>query len=1008
MTTFTPNPGQAQAIAAPAAKPVRVVAGAGTGKTEVIARRFVHLLAQHRDWRPENILVLTFSEKAAAEMRARIFQAVTQAQLGFERLDMAAAFIGTFHSFGARLLNDYSLRAGIDPELPLLSELDTQAQLEQAQEEFLETGYQMVYGNFDPLAVDGYDWEDGGPMEVAVKLLGQVRNQAISADEFQRQVVDINPPSDQHRVLAPLTGWVYRTYARALEEQGQLDFDRQINGVITLLESDPALQADVRKRYHALLVDEYQDTNHAQERLLAALAPVGLNGVTVVGDPRQAIYVWREARVENIAGFAGSAADRCEAPLTENRRSLRPILDVANRAIAGYEAGTPPEFDPADLLYPHSDHEHFEGTVVNLQAAPTREAEATAIVGWIRQARAAGYANRDIALLLRARTYLTTYTDALMAAGIPFELSAGEAFYLRPEILDAVHLVNVCCNPAAELSLARVLLGPAVGLTQAQLAELKRLARGRLWPVVTGEEVVEVGAEISSCLSRFQSWQAEAGRQRSLLTPAAFVAWIIHRCGLDAVADPVGERALSKLMAVAQTYATDHPAALLPELAGYLLQLVENLSREKAPELNVDSDAVWVLTAHASKGLEFPVVISADCRQKVRPHRDWSPFHESGVGLVFPEEGTHEPPEFVERMRRARNEARCLWYVTLTRAKRRLILTATNDKELVNGQYARAETFFEDLWNKQVTDPIRGVVLGQAPPAIGQGAATSIAPASSAPTRVSVDQLRHRLAEPRREFSFSPSAFRRFEDCPASYRYYSLTSLGWLASEETVDGDEEMRSQGAAMGSVFHSAVASHARLPGATASDLLAAVLPDLLSTLASEQLDRIHGWLERYLVSQIGKAPPRLEAVERRLSLTFEFGNVRLNMSGVADRLEPQQLIDYKTDADASHLVERYGDQLRLYALAARQAGLLALASQLALYHAPTGVMVDVPFDLADDERLSAKLLALAQFLGLDGSNALAIPGEHCRWCAARASVCEVGRNWWGDHEGAATTTQ
>jgi len=303
-------------------------------------------------------------------------------------------------------------------------------------------------------------------------VIHQLRNQGIRWDEFERQARAAQSSSAGQQVLGPLIAWLYRAYLEQLAERGRLDFDRLIMDAAVLVERDTALRLALGQTYRAILVDEYQDTNYAQERLLRALAAGRMANVTVVGDPRQAIYVWREARVENIAGFPGDGGPRVEAPLVENRRSLAPILAVANRAIDGYEFGQPPEFDPADRLAPSPDTPAFTGAVVSLQAAPNREAEAQAVASWIERLRAEGFQYRDIALLIRARTYMPQYLAALEAAGIPVEVSAGDAFYTRPEILDAIHLLRVCVDPADDLSLARVLLSPAVGLNQAQVAEL--------------------------------------------------------------------------------------------------------------------------------------------------------------------------------------------------------------------------------------------------------------------------------------------------------------------------------------------------------------------------------------------------------------------------------------------------------------------------------------------------------------------------------------------------------
>ena len=481
MTEFTPNAGQQQAINAPFDQPVLVIAGAGTGKTEVISRRFVRLLEQHPNLLPKEILVLTFSNRAAAEMRARIFRAVTQASLGFTRLDLAAADMSTFHAFGIRLLGDSSLLASIDAELPLLTDADVQKLLDELQQEFLADGFASAYGEFDPVGNEKYDWKGDKPFKAAWAIFNQLRSQGLSSQEFHNSVAAVEAPSDEHRILAPLVDWLHRAYLARLAKRNQLDFDRIVTEAAGLLDRNPMLQARVRAQYRFLLVDEYQDTNFAQERLLRSLAASGLSNVTVVGDPRQAIYIWREARVENINDFPGEGRARFSAPLNENYRSLEPILSVANRAIQGYEFGSPAEFSVDDKLEAWEPHRHFKGTVVDLQPSPTREAEAKAIIAWINQARHEGYPYRDIAILIRARAYLSAYTDALEKAQIPFELSSEDAFYTRPEILDAIHLLRTCLNPADELSLARSLLSPAarLGAAASRRAETLR-ARGAL------------------------------------------------------------------------------------------------------------------------------------------------------------------------------------------------------------------------------------------------------------------------------------------------------------------------------------------------------------------------------------------------------------------------------------------------------------------------------------------------------------------------------------------------
>jgi ATP-dependent DNA helicase UvrD/PcrA len=991
--TFIPNSGQERAINAPLDRPIRVVAGAGTGKTEVIAQRYLYLLREHH-LRPENILVLTFSEKAAAEMRARILLAVSQAGLGWRRLDLAAASISTFHSFCARLLSDHSLRAGINPDLPLLSEIEAAQEMQELMDEFLEEGFREAYPSFDPLSSEAYSWVDGGPSGDAQQVIAQLRNQAVQLHEFQQEVKAVKDKTDAYRILTPLVTWLYGKYTSRLQEHGQLDFDRQIMDAAALLEENSDLRERLRQQYRAVLVDEYQDTNYAQERLLRVMGSDGQANVTVVGDPRQAIYVWREARVENIARFPGGGL-RYEAPLTENWRSLKPILDVANRAIDGYELEQQPEFIPGDILYPCVDNEAFTLPVVTLQAAATREEEAKTVVAWVRDALAHGFQYRDIAILIRARTYLSTYTDALKATGIPFELSAETAFYTRPEILDAIHLLHVCIDPSRELSLARVLCSSVVGLAQNEVARLSRSGARHLWPAVLNPAVADMAGEPLERLAQFRGFWQEAQRQRWLLAPAAFLGWALLESGLGGNGDPAARRALNKLLTLGQDYEAMHPADTLSELAAYLALALEFEPPKKAPELNTGADAVRVLTNHAVKGLEFSVVIAIDNRQKVKPSREFNPFHEPDVGLVIPDREVTNL-HFDRRMRRMRNEARSLWYVLLTRAKKRLVVTATNE-DVAAGAELKGKTFFEELWSKEKADPTPGVELGGAPVEAGPLGAPAPSPDwhTQQPAAEALrEQLGIRVSNGKPNFRFSATAFRRYQQCPAAYRLYHLTGLGGIL--EAQDGDVEQGAAGGMLlGQLFHAAVAAHAGRPDAGRGDLLQAIPLEIWDTLDGEQQARLQKWIDLYLQSELAGNVPAVESVERPLTLTLEFDSARLILRGIADRIEPSRLVDYKTEADSGALVEEYEDQLRLYALAARGEGLLAPDALLVLYHAPTGTQIPVPFDEKDQKRLLGSLESFASTLAHPAAAFPSRPGAFCLWCAGRGVICPVGKN-------------
>jgi hypothetical protein len=213
-------------------------------------------------------------------------------------------------------------------------------------------------------------------------------------------------------------------------------------------------------------------------------------------------------------------------------------------------------------------------------------------------------------------------------------------------------------------------------------------------------------------------------------------------------------------------------------------------------------------------------------------------------------------------------------------------------------------------------------------------------------------------------------------------------------AEPPAKGGAPENNGGAQMGTVFHAAAAAHAKLEGATAESLLRAVDAAELGRLTPEQRETVRGWLERYLQSDLGRERPRPESMERELTLTLEFEPARLVMRGKADRLEPRRLVDFKTDAKVEGLTQLYSDQLRLYALAARRAGWLQPEAEIAIYHAPTGGYLKVPFTREDEAQLMDKLADFAQNLAQPEPAFPPVRSDLCRWCAARQTVCQLGR--------------
>jgi DNA helicase-2/ATP-dependent DNA helicase PcrA len=607
------------------AGPLLVLAGAGSGKTRVIVHRIARLVAEEGvvPWR---VLAVTFTNKAAGEMRERL-----EHLLGTSAHEL---WVQTFHAFGARFLRREAARAGLGPSFPIYDDDDQ---------------LRLVKGILAELGAD-----DGETLTArgALSRIDRWKGVALRPGEIA---------PGQYDAEAALAKEVYTRYELALARAGACDFGDLLMRPVRLLEEDEALRRRWSERFEHLLVDEFQDTNPVQYRLLRLLT--GSRGnVCVVGDDDQAIYRWRGADVENILGFDKDFPGARVVKLERNYRSTRTVLDAAHAVIS--KAGRrrekrlwtdAPPGDPLALVVGQDEHD-----------------EADRIARAVSAERARGTPGDEIAVLYRTNAQSRPIEQALRSARIPYVIVRGTSFYERAEVKDAAAYLRLALEPRSDLDLDRIVNRPPRGIGDRTVERLAAHARDR--GLARYDALAEVDAieglkpQARRALGALRDTIAGLARDVPGLDAGIAVQEVLSRTGLLARheadhTDEGAERAenLLELVAAAREFdeailgtppPRDPDEPVPPPLARFLEQIAL-LGEADAP---TPEGRVSLMTLHAAKGLEFVAVFLSGLEEGTFPREPW---------------GDLSPREEAD----AADEERRLCYVGMTRAKRRLTLS---------------------------------------------------------------------------------------------------------------------------------------------------------------------------------------------------------------------------------------------------------------------------------------------------------------------------------------------
>jgi len=570
--------------------PLLVVAGAGSGKTRVITRRVAHLV--RTGVAPRQIVALTFTNKAAREMRARIDALVPAADL----------WVCTFHSFCARVLRRFAERVGRTPEFSIYDTDDRDGLLKEILKE----------RGFDELR----------PAQVA-QAITRAKNGLGAADASG--------------LRGPRVAEAARVYEERLAAANALDFDDLLVYAGRVLEGDTEVCARVRERARFLLVDEYQDTNEPQYRVLRALALPERN-VCATGDPDQSIYRWRGATIRNILDFERDFPGARVVTLDRNYRSTKAVLAVAN-AVIRHNVG----------------RLHKELRTSNPDGVPVQEVrclhegdEALAVVAATRRWIAAGRCTQDVAVFYRVNAQSRAIERAFAQSGVPYRIVGAVEFFKRREVKDVLAYVRLARNPRDAAAFLRVANVPPRGIGERSLARVLDAAGAR--GVAPREALRDPEALAASGRARRTLEELGALLDRIEALPAAdpaeFLKRVVEETRYDAFVAEETDRAenVRELVNAAAEYALREPEG---GIDGFL---EENALASDQDAYDAAADAVTLMTVHSAKGLEFPCVAVTGLEEEVFPHalsvRD---------------------PDAVEEERR-------LFYVAVTRAREELAL----------------------------------------------------------------------------------------------------------------------------------------------------------------------------------------------------------------------------------------------------------------------------------------------------------------------------------------------
>ncbi|WP_407709008.1 DNA helicase PcrA [Arthrobacter nitrophenolicus] len=644
------NPQQEEAVKH-AGSALLIVAGAGSGKTRVLSNRIAYLIATGRAHHGE-ILAITFTNKAAAEMRERV-----EALVGGRAKIM---WISTFHSSCVRILRQEAANVGLKSNFSIYDSADSLRLVTQ-----VSKALDLDPKKFAPKAIQ--------------HKISALKNELIDADSYA-SAANYNDPFEQ------AVAEVYKGYTQRLRQANAMDFDDLIAETVFMFRAFPALAESYRRRFRHVLVDEYQDTNHAQYALVREIVGEGpgASELTVVGDSDQSIYAFRGADIRNIVEFEKDYPEARTIKLEQNYRSTQNILSAANSVISRNPNRPEKRLWTAEgeghkIIGYVGENEHDEAQFIAKEIDRLQDED--------------NLRPGDVAIFYRTNAQSRSIEDVLVRVGLPYKVVGGTRFYERKEIKDALAYLRVLVNPDDDVNLRRVLNEPKRGIGDraegavAALAQRERISfmaaarRAEQAPAMATRSVNAVlgFVKLLDDLAEVASGSGAAAALEAVLEQTGYLA------ALRASTDPQDESRvenLAELVAVVREYERDNPEGTLEAFLEQVSLVADADQIPDAPGADIDSavaeakrlGVVTLMTLHTAKGLEFPVVFLTGMEHGLFPHQ----------------RSATDPKELAEERRLA--------YVGLTRARKRLYVTRSEVRSMWGqSQYNPASQFLEEI-----------------------------------------------------------------------------------------------------------------------------------------------------------------------------------------------------------------------------------------------------------------------------------------------------------------------
>ncbi len=628
--------------------PLLIIAGAGSGKTRVLTYRIAHLLQQQHAL-PQNILALTFTNKAAREMQLRIQNLIGDKATGL--------WMGTFHSIFSKILRFEAEKIGFKSSFSIYDSSDSENAIKLILKEL----------NFDPKEIR--------PRTIQYKI-SDAKNQLIKPEMYKERFVQ--------STLDDITARVYEIYVVRLKQNNAMDFDDLLIKPIELFEEHPDILEKYQDRFKYILIDEYQDTNNAQYTVTQMLAKKYKN-ICVVGDDAQSIYSFRGADISNILNFKKDYENAVEVPLEQNYRSTKHILQCADSIIKRNKKQI------EKTLWTDND----EGDTVTLLENFDERDEANRIANYIQDLNLRhGYKNNNFAILYRTNYQSRVFEEAFRRKNIAYQLVGGLSFYQRKEIKDVVAYLTLLVNPEDEQALLRIINEPSRGIGNKTLNDLLKRSRNAgesVWSILQNVESADL---YKPAKARIGEFVLMIKNLRDMLESGATILDVtkklLEKSGyLKSLVEENSAQSLTRrdnVLELQNAIAYYQQNTKKPKLANFLQEITLITDTDKYDE---DKPAVTLMTVHASKGLEFPVVFIVGLEENLFP-----------MGPREGEEANYE-------------EERRLFYVAITRAEKHLYFSFSKLRYKYGEEQRQARSRFLDEVDAGVVRTETGATIHQ-------------------------------------------------------------------------------------------------------------------------------------------------------------------------------------------------------------------------------------------------------------------------------------------------------